>query len=338
MSTQQEFELPRPATTLRPEVFQAVSRLSKTFLEPGAEPNTLAATAIDKHSIDRAERLLNTAFTSDALQASHRTFASLPTSLDSLEYSLFPFAPSNPAPWTAGAANSFARVQAKSLAPLPGDSGESEEFAAHATALEFQSWAAKMKLDKTARLPLSQSGPKSALPALVAPFLKEIKDGERLEMKANFGHLVWPVYPPTAQPTAEQDAAALGLGPVLEGSWTFEKFAKWRNEIGSGTKSVFLGCPPPGHLATTAILDAKLSANPFSAILSDLQAQELEEDPNTLPTIESEEFRQLVYRPLALPAAGAANERIEVEYETGASVVRRSKIKENRVNVMVPNG
>jgi len=338
LSPQQEFELPRPATTLRPEVFQAVSRLSKTFLEPGSEPNALAATAIDKHSIDRAERLLNTAFTSDAVQSSHRTFASLPTSLDSLEYSLFPFVPANPAPWTAGAANSFARVQAVSLAPLPGDAHESEAHASHAAALEFQSWAAKLKIDKTTRLPLSQDGPKSALPALVAPFLKEMKEGERLEMKASFGHIVWPVYPPTAQPTATQEVDALGLGPVLEGKWTFDKFARWRNQLGPETKSVFLGSAPPGHLASTEILSPAQSSNPFAAIMTDLDAADLAEDPNVLPRIDSEEFRQVVYRPLQLPAEGEANERIEVEYEAGAGVIRRSKIKENRVTVMVPNG
>lgn len=319
-------------------MFQAVSRLSKTFLEPGSESNTLAATAIDKHSIDRAERLLNTAFTSDALRTSHRTFASLPTSLDSLEYSLFPFAPANPAPWTAGATGTFARVQAMSLAPLANDPQMSEEQAKHAAALDFEVWAAKLRLDKTARVPLSQEGPKSALPALMEPFVREVKKGERLEMKATFGHLAWPVYPPTAQPTADQEGPPLGLGPVLEGSWTFAKFAKWRNEIGDGTKSVFLGCPPPGHLASTAILTPTQSANPFSAILSELDVAEMEQDLNTLPTIESEEFRQLVYRPLALPAVGEANERIEVEYETGAGVVRRSKIKENKVVIMVPNG
>ena len=319
-------------------MFQAVSRLSKTFLEPGSEPNALAATAIDKYSIDRAERLLNTAFTSDALLSSYRTFASLPTSLDSLEYSLFPFAPANPAPWTAGAASAFARVQAVSLAPLPGDADANEARASHAAALDFQAWAARMKLDKTSRVPLGQSGPRSALPALSVPFEEEIKASDRLEMKASFGHLVWPVYPPTAQPTAAQEADVLGLGPVLEGKWTFEKFAKWRNEIGSGTKPVFLGCPPPGHLASTSILAPKHAENPFAAILTELDGFAPEEDLNTLPKIESEEFRQLVYRPLDLPAEGEASERIEVEYEAGADVVRRSKIKENRVTVMVPNG
>ncbi len=282
--------------------------------------------------------MLNTAFTSDALQSSHPTFASLPTSLDSLEYSLFPFAPASPAPWTAGAASAFARVQAVSLAPLPGDADANEERASHAAALEFQAWAARMKLDKTSRVPLSQTGPRVALPALTAPFESELKAGERLEMKASFGHLVWPVYSPTAQPTATQETDALGLGPVLEGKWTFEKFAKWRNQIGSGTKSVFLGCPPPGHLAATSILAPKHAENPFAAILTDLDGRVPEEDLDTLPKIESEEFRQLVYRPLDLPVEGEANERIEVEYEAGADVVRRSKIKENRVSIMVPNG
>lgn len=80
-------ELPTDATELRPEVYQMISRLSKSFLEPGSKPvrsllllislsanytdetigtwivqNTLRASATEPKALVRLERLLSNAF------------------------------------------------------------------------------------------------------------------------------------------------------------------------------------------------------------------------------------------------------------------------------------
>ncbi|GAA5911453.1 hypothetical protein JCM5296_004738 [Sporobolomyces johnsonii] len=351
-----EFELPKPATTLRPEVYQAVSRVAKAYLEPGPEPNILVASAIENHSLLKTERLLASAFARESEQSSTALFASLPTNLETLRYSLFPHKPLHaPSPLSSGATPHFARVKSLSLSPSPVtgqvDAGGDAE---HQAQLELLAWSERMRLERTSRVALRLPGggaagtlvksSSSILAALRAPFKADEAAGATVEIRARFGHVVWPLY-------REGDE---GLGPILPGKWGFDQFARWVDKMEGKVRNVFVPSPPNGFLHSTGVLTPLPSnSTSFASLLSPLPSVSPEQLASerlsavlSSPSLVSTEVRRLVYRPMTPPKAGELERKLEVEYEVtghggeGARVVASwvNEVRENRVEVMVPTG
>ncbi|GAA5854478.1 hypothetical protein JCM8547_004857 [Rhodosporidiobolus lusitaniae] len=122
---QATYSLPMPPTALRPEVFQHISRVAKVFLEPSSSStsssssspaHSLSASSITPQSLNRAERLLNTAFSSVLSRSRTSLWASLPENLAGLQYSMTPLSPNiAPSPLEAGGSATSARVKALSF-------------------------------------------------------------------------------------------------------------------------------------------------------------------------------------------------------------------------------
>ncbi|GAA5918487.1 hypothetical protein JCM1841_003259 [Sporobolomyces salmonicolor] len=357
-----EFELPKPATTLRPEVYQAVSRVAKAYLEPGSVPNVLVASSVEANSLHKTERLLASAFARDSEQSSTALFASLPTNLETLRYSFFPHKPLHaPSPLSSGATPHFARLKSLSLSPSPvtgeldADAATAEGDAEHQAQLELLAWSERMRLERTSRvalrLPAGGVGGQlvksssSILAALRAPFKADEAEGATVEIRARFGHVVWPLY-------REGDQ---GLGPVLPGKWGFETFARWVDKMEGKVKNVFVPSPPNGFLHSTGILTPLPSTSAsFASLLSPLPSVSSDELASqqlstvlSAPSLVSTEVRRLVYRPMNLPKNGEVERKLEVEFEMSSPEGERtrevvasrvSEVRENLVEVMVPTG
>lgn len=96
--------------------------------------------------------------------------------------------------------------------------------------------------------------------------------------------------------------------------------------------------PPSGFLGATGALTPVSTPSPFAAILGGIQSSE---DIALGPTVESREFRRLVYMPTSMTNGSQGVETIEIEIEeTGrkSSVLSRRKIDKANVEVMLPGG
>ncbi|GAA5821969.1 hypothetical protein JCM3770_003027 [Rhodotorula araucariae] len=366
-----EFDLPGPASTLRPELYQAISRTTKVFLEPGSEPNKLKASAIEPKLVERAERLVNSAFALHAERTSTALFASIPSNLESLKYAMYPFAPlTAPSTIVTGGTSHFARVKTLSLtsAIVP-----SADPAARALS-ELLGWSERMRLERTVRQAIyvpsaavSSTGTatrdaSSVWKLLRAPFA----DGDEVAVRARFGHVVWPLYRARGGAGNEPE-----LGPAFTGVWSFARFAEWAESSVKRVKSMFIPAPPTGLLHSTRVLTplvAPPAPAPFASLLSPLSDQAaLEADAArdaaqraevlAGPDLESSMLRRWVYRATG-PASASAQaqavrrapaDKVEVEFELdneGEPAVREMRIRksevrvvrENRVDVMIPTG
>ncbi|BGP23771.1 hypothetical protein Rt10032_c05g2506 [Rhodotorula toruloides] len=354
-----EFQLPAPATTLRPEVYQAISRSAKAFLEPGSEPDKLKASAVEAKSIVKTERHVVAAFNADSERTSTALFASVPQNLDTLRYSMFPHASLVPVSQIlTGGTSSFARFKSVSLSSTSSSVAEDPAHKAH---LEMLQWTERMRLERSARIgiyaPPSLDGSSktpaelSILRALRAPFAEEEKEGKEVNVSARFGHVAWPLYRDYERQSA--------LGPVLEGSWPFGRFADWASETVKKVKNVFLPFPPSGVLQSTKVLEPLPvpSAPSFASLLStslDERASSSEAERTKAllagPRLETLVFRRWTYRPKTPAAVGEAQTRMEVIFELKDAeevpVVRDMRIlkttvrivKENKVDLMIPTG
>lgn len=138
-----------------------------------------------------------------------------------------------------GGTSSFARFKSISLSSTSSSVAEDPAHKAH---LEMLQWTERMRLERSARIgiyaPPSTDGSSktpaelSILRALRAPFAKEEKEGKEVNVSARFGHVAWPLYRDYERQSA--------LGPVLEGSWPFGRFADWASETVKKVKNVFL--------------------------------------------------------------------------------------------------
>ncbi|BGP15000.1 hypothetical protein JCM10213v2_002955 [Rhodosporidiobolus nylandii] len=373
--------LPLPATTLRPEVYQSISRACKVFLSPIPDsPTSLEGVAIDPSNLRRAERLLHSAFSSAASRIGTALFASLPSNLSSLRYAMFPLTPLvAPSPLASSGAAAFARVKTLSIAALPPGAASAasasqaeypdarpSEPDAYAAEQQLQEWTARMRLERTdrvgMRIPLfASSSPLAARSAtllgmLKAPFATpvgtegKVWQAERVEVKARFGHVAWPLY--------GQGEGCQGLGPVLAGQWPWENFRTWLEKRRDEVKPVFVPSPPTGLLQASGVFSPPPTApSPLSSIFSSLTPAfhaSSAEDGSSLstaqladlaahPTMESNEVRRWVYTPVEAPKDGRPAERIEVEMETrGWGVEERVQkvevkaVKESKADLMVP--
>ncbi|GAA5889822.1 hypothetical protein JCM8208_001141 [Rhodotorula glutinis] len=363
-----EFTLPGPASTLRPEVYQAISRTAKTFLAPGPLPNTLAASAIEPKLIERAERLVNAAFALHVERASTSVFASLPANLDSLKYAMYPFSPLLPPPQhQTGGTPHFARVKTLSLA------SSAREDDPDATALsELLEWSERMRLERTARQALFVphgtyvADAPSVWKLLRAPFAAAAEgeaQPERVAVRARFGHVAWPLYRSRgALDGAGEDQVE--LGPAFSGVWAFGRFAQWAESQLKRIKSVFIPSPPTGILDSTRVLvplPAAPTVSPFASLLNPASASISRTDAGAHlarqtadvlggPSLESTLARRWTYRSTGAVKRGDAPRRVEIEFELDNEgelpTVREMRVvrsevrvvRENKVDVMVPTG
>ncbi|GAA5906680.1 hypothetical protein JCM6882_008094 [Rhodosporidiobolus microsporus] len=197
-------------------------------------------------------------------------------------------------------------------------------------------------------------GETGILGLLKAPFTATGGEAEKtkVEVKARFGFVGWPLYPSASLPGGQspsppsgaagdggkparsrgKHAAAAaaaahaqrraGMEPVLAGQWGFEKFREWVGfREGEGVRGVFVAAPPPNLLASTGVLTPLPSTFPSFS----LSSTSLSTSPST-PSLLSRSLRRWVYTPLlhslpsgeraqALQGGGRANERVVVEVE-----------------------
>ncbi|GAA5971926.1 hypothetical protein JCM11641_001572 [Rhodosporidiobolus odoratus] len=331
----ERFTLPCPATTLRPEVYQSISRSAKVFFSPVADsPTSLDAAAVSSDSFKRVEGLLHAAFSDNSLRTNTALYASLPSNLESLPYSMMPLTPTVPPPsLSSSGATCFARVKSVSLAPptpveaLPAElepDSPSPEYESeypdarpgngdlvHAAQVELRSWTKRMRFERTSRVevyapPTFRIGKEPSLLAMLrAPFAEDEKRGQMVQVKARFGHVAWPLYKQTEH---------AGLGPALTGQWSWDNFREWVGRKKGEVKSVFLASPPAGLTQSTGVFSPLPLSSPLSNIFSTLPPSssvfELDSDApfaltavqradlETYPALYSRTFRRWVYRPV----------------------------------------
>lgn len=312
----------------------------------------------------------------DAERKSTALFASVPQNLETLRYSMFPHAPLVPVSQilTSGT-SSFARFKSISLSSTSSSVAEDPAHKAH---LEMLQWTERMRLERSARIgiyapPSSSSSDGggasktaqelSILRALRAPFADEEKAGKEVRVCARFGHVAWPLYRDYERQSA--------LGPVLEGSWPFGRFADWAHETVQKVKNVFLpSCvgrltfpyrpsglltvrgdsPPSGILQATKVLEPLPvpSAPSFASLLStalDERASDSEAERTKAllagPQLDTSVFRRWTYRPKTPAQVGDAQARIEVVFELKdegeVPAVRDMKITRTTVRVVKEN-
>lgn len=249
---------------------------------------------------------------------------------------MFPYAPPTTPPWTASASTYFTRVKSVSTNSSSYLNPELEE------SRDLTAWSERMKFERTSRLALDSRHP-TILAALRKPFL----EGEQVQMRANFGHVVWPLS------LGSGTAGKTGLVPVLEGQWPFAKFANW-SKLQPAFKSVFLPrfvvlyfwtsihdshprlySPPSGFLASTGSLTPTTASSPFAALLSSSLASSA---VSSSPTLRSTQFRRIVYRPVELPTEDQGITSIEIEYDAAKNQLMRYKVLKSSAGMMVPEG
>ncbi|BGP39014.1 hypothetical protein JCM10450v2_002971 [Rhodotorula kratochvilovae] len=360
-----EFDLPDPASTLRPEVYQAISRTAKAFLEPGSEPNKLKASAIEPRLVERAQRLVNAAFALHTERMSTALFASIPANLESLKYAMYPFTPLTAPPTIlTGGTTHFARVKTLSLTNAIVPSADPAERALS----ELLEWSERMRLERTARqalyIPTTSMGSSgttardasSVWKLLRGPFGEE----DAVAVQARFGHVAWPLY----RARGDFIEGKTELGPAFSGVWAFARFAEWAESSVKRVKSLFIPAPPTGLLRSTRVLTplpALAAPAPFASLLSPISdgasiaadaahaAAQLT-DVQAGPALESTTLRRWVYRATGPARRGDATKRVEVEFELENDEetpavremrIRRSEVRfvrENKVDVMIPTG
>lgn len=137
---------------------------------------------------------------------------------------MYPFTPTTAPSWTVTPSTTFARVRALHLTD-PETPSLASLTASGKAALELTAWSTKMRFERATRIALDEARHPEILPSLMGAF----DAGERVEMRGEFGHVLWPLF----------NAPNSALEPLLNGVWTFEKFVKWR-ATQTGNSSVFL--------------------------------------------------------------------------------------------------
>jgi len=196
------FKLPKPRNSLKPQVYQTISRLAKTFLEPVSEheqEDMIKASAIEPKNLKRLQRYLSSAFATDSIrQESTLQYLSSSTRNDSCYFSLLPFQPISPSSQPgqltslSGTTSTFARLK------------EIKQSHDHD---ELETWSEKMRFNQTrmTRIPIKSPSPStnnnqvSILDSLLSPFKvtskqHEGRGGVKYQLSAEFGHLVFPLY------------------------------------------------------------------------------------------------------------------------------------------------
>lgn len=139
-------------------------------------------------------------------------------------FSMYPFSPTTAPSWTVTPSTSFARVRALQLTD-PETPSLASLTASGKAALELTAWSAKMRFERATRIALDEERHPDILESLMSAF----EEGERVEMRGEFGHVLWPLF----------NGANSALEPLLNGVWTFGKFVKWR-ATQTGNSSVFI--------------------------------------------------------------------------------------------------
>jgi len=183
-----------------------------------------------------------------AERTSTALFASLPASLDSLKYAMYPFSPllAPPQHQTAGTPH-FARV--KTLSLTSSARGDDPAHDPDATVLsELLQWSERMRLERTARQAIYVPPGTYVVDApsvwklLRAPFAAAAAvegDAQRVAVRARFGHVAWPLYRSRgALEGGGEDQVE--LGPAFSGVWAFGRFAQWAEGSLKRVKSIFL--------------------------------------------------------------------------------------------------
>ncbi|KAL8290294.1 hypothetical protein RQP46_003233 [Phenoliferia psychrophenolica] len=91
LAHQREFEVPAPAASLPLALYSRISRMSRAYIEPGSEPNVVAAFAVEESSLSLVESLLARAFIHTSIQSSTPLFFAIPTALENTLYTSTPF-------------------------------------------------------------------------------------------------------------------------------------------------------------------------------------------------------------------------------------------------------
>lgn len=129
------------------------------------------------------------------------------------KFSMYPFTPTTAPSWTVTPSTSFARVRALHLTD-PETPSLASLTASGKAALDLTAWSAKMRFERATRIALDEERHPDILASLMGAF----EEGEKVEMRGEFGHVLWPLF----------NGATSALEPLLNGVWTFGKFVKWR--------------------------------------------------------------------------------------------------------------
>ncbi|GAA5956663.1 hypothetical protein JCM3765_005696 [Sporobolomyces pararoseus] len=338
-------KLPKQVTSLRPQVYQTVSKLAKTFLEPLEESKTLLATAIESKALIRLNRYLNSVFAIDHIRQSISLFVSLPTTTSSqpnFQYFFSPYQPltpsQTPAPLASlsGTTSNFSRL--RTLNTTTNTTTTTEEEGKEE---DLSKWSEKMKMmmkmesntilsiRTTGETSISRGngdGSDSIFKALMNPFKNDVKElgggGGKFELRAEFGHLVFPLYPSSS--SSEQGNE---FEPMMKTRSNWEKTLNWlKSNLGEKNQTVWIPCAPKGLLnstgvdTTSSILsgreeeEASSSStsrqSPFSSLFSDYHhnpssssSSSIIEQIKKFPRFESKNFRRLIYYPIQLPTS-----------------------------------
>ncbi|KAK4056535.1 hypothetical protein OIO90_002382 [Microbotryomycetes sp. JL221] len=346
-SLQQDLQLPRPATELRPEIYQTISRLAKTFLEPGPRPDVITATSTQQRNLDQTQQLLSTAFADHASSLQTSVFVSVPSSFTSLEYSMSPLTPTTKPVFPNNSCSTFSRLK---LVSRLSEQQQDEQEQNQTKLDEMLTWSNKMGMKNSFMsrshmfTPLKsnvESTNQSILKTLILPFQEEelnktIKQQQqqtqltnKFELSVQFGHVVWPLF-------SKPNLNSTTLGPTLDGAWELNSFQHWKQGAGRDVKSVFLPSPPVGFLSSTGVLERSIEPNPFD-FLTGLSTHSI--NLNQKPKFNSKEFRKIIFKPIVTKRNNdfQSLERIEFQIRQDGKfdVIR---LKQSMVHLMVPTG
>lgn len=145
---------------------------------------------------------------------------------------MYPFTPSTPPNWLAGATSYFSRLRAVSIPDSA--AAADEDFTNWSKKLNFNSAENRLRRNLDFNSPVR--GGTDIVRNLLKPFkettssslsarrdeIVEEEEKEVLELRGSFGHIVWPLYPNQTSKDTQN-----GMGPVLSGEWDFTAFEKW---------------------------------------------------------------------------------------------------------------
>ncbi|SCV70559.1 BQ2448_3321 [Microbotryum intermedium] len=306
-----DFVLPDSTKSLPAEVYQTISRNAKVYLEApenakGRE-NALRATTNEKNGLETAERLMGLAF-AEARKCRATEVVIRNAAGDGEGYCFVPFGPTSTSGFPHDSMRSFARlVDVNRRLRKAGEGFET-----------IGSGDVPSRIEQMRSLLLNSTGLST-----------------KLEIKATFGHLLFPLYPSSSIPA---------FGPVASDHLTSLPLHRH-----------FLSCPPPGFLSSTGTTKPiaandlnNSSANvydlPFFSDLSseddtDNQLDRLNQLALDSPDLSSETFRRIRYvrKPNPVQSDDALEEVLEIVYLPHQDLLTRTLIRSAHTNILYPS-
>ncbi|KAI5475901.1 hypothetical protein MNV49_000734 [Pseudohyphozyma bogoriensis] len=296
------WELPKKCAAMKPEVFEAVKKLTNVFIEPTTKPDTFEVTALEENDLTRARALVQKAYLHQSARDATPLYAKTVDSPSS-RHALIPFSPTVSPPWTTTPSTRFARVRSVDTASevlqrvTPGGTEERVAMQISKLALKFGKATPSIALEQ-----VSAKTPFYAMKPLLTCFEtgNRGQDKERkVELRARFGHVLWPAW-------GEEETGGKKKAD-FSGTWQLEEFLKSRKAPGKARDAVFVPSVPPNFLSQTGALpdpsdnsalnrvDALFSIPTLDTALDPaVDLPEASTEPETL--VETTTFRRVTYR------------------------------------------